>query len=84
MRQELVPGRGGLGAERGDDRGAGGAVLDRHPHPRALPGLGENLPGGRVCNYDTRERERTTPAKRECREKRKERKRDCLKRKEVW
>lgn len=43
MGQELVPGRGGLRAERGDDRGAGGAVLDRHAHPRALPGLRENL-----------------------------------------
>lgn len=38
-----MPRRGGLRAERGDDRGAGGAVLDRHSHPRRLPGFRENL-----------------------------------------
>lgn len=43
VRQELVLGRGGLRAERGYHRGARGAVLDRHPHARALPGLREHL-----------------------------------------
>ena len=43
MRQELVLGGRGLRAEGGDDGGARGAVLDRHPHARALPRLGQDL-----------------------------------------
>lgn len=43
VRQELVLGRGGLRAEGGDDGRSRGAVLDRHPHAGALPGLGKHL-----------------------------------------
>lgn len=43
VREELVPGGGWLRPERSDDRRAGGTVLDRHPHARALPRLGDNL-----------------------------------------
>ena len=43
VRQELVAGGRGLRAEGGDDGGARGAVLDRNPHARALPRLGQDL-----------------------------------------